>query len=85
LTIFLLLQEAKEFEEEDKKVKERIDAKNSLESYIYNIKNTIGGQFLLPVFCVFCWDGQTDNEKLQMRRRSRTSCPTMTRRLLRTS
>ena len=43
ITLFLNLQEAKEFEEEDKKVKERIDAKNSLESYIYNIKNTIGG------------------------------------------
>mmetsp|Transcript_43178 Transcript_43178/g.90417 ORF Transcript_43178/g.90417 Transcript_43178/m.90417 type:complete len:157 (-) Transcript_43178:325-795(-) len=39
-----MVQEAKEFEEEDKKVKERIDAKNSLESYIYNIKNTIGDE-----------------------------------------
>jgi len=36
-----MVQEAKEYEEEDKKVKEKIDAKNSLESYIYNIKNTI--------------------------------------------
>ena len=39
-----MVQEAKEFEEEDKKVKEKIDAKNSLESYIYNIKNTIGDE-----------------------------------------
>jgi len=39
-----MVQEAKEYEEEDKKVKERIDAKNSLESYIYNIKNTIGDE-----------------------------------------
>jgi len=36
-----MVQEAKEFEEEDKKVKEKIDAKNSLESYIYNVKNTL--------------------------------------------
>eukprot|EP00960_Hanusia_phi_P033242 750362-Hanusia_phi.AAC.1 len=39
-----MVQEAKEYEEEDKKVKERIDAKNSLESYIYNIKNTINDE-----------------------------------------
>merc|ERR1712113_1302144 len=30
-----------EFEEEDKKVKERIDARNGLESYLYNLKNTL--------------------------------------------
>ncbi|KAM7469667.1 hypothetical protein LguiA_007850 [Lonicera macranthoides] len=35
------VKEAEEFAEEDKKVKERIDAKNSLETYIYNMKNTI--------------------------------------------
>merc|ERR1712216_469959 len=38
-----MVQEAKEYEEEDKKVKEKIDAKNSLESYIYN-KNTINDE-----------------------------------------
>merc|ERR1711998_113164 len=36
-----MVQEAKEFEEEDKKVKEKIDAKNGLESYLYNLKNTL--------------------------------------------
>ncbi|CAM6096278.1 unnamed protein product [Calypogeia fissa] len=36
-----MLQEAEEFAEEDKKVKERIDARNSLETYVYNMKNTI--------------------------------------------
>merc|ERR1711972_95369 len=30
-----------EFAEEDKKVKERIDARNGLESYLYNLKNTL--------------------------------------------
>merc|ERR1719263_50320 len=39
-----MVQEAKEYEEEDKKVKEKIDAKNSLESYIYNIENTINDE-----------------------------------------
>lgn len=36
-----MLQEAEEFAEEDKKVKERIDSRNSLETYVYNMKNTI--------------------------------------------
>merc|ERR1719231_2008923 len=39
-----MVQEAQEFEEEDKKVKEKIDAKNSLESYIYNVKNTLNDE-----------------------------------------
>jgi len=39
-----MVNEAKEFEEEDRKLKEKIDAKNSLESYIYNIKNTINDE-----------------------------------------
>ena len=36
-----MVQEAEEFAEEDKKVKERIDARNSLETYTYNMKNQI--------------------------------------------
>ena len=36
-----MVQEAEEFAEEDKRVKERIDAKNGLESYLYNLKNTL--------------------------------------------
>ena len=36
-----MLGEAKEFEKQDKITKERIDAKNSFENYIYSIKNTI--------------------------------------------
>jgi len=36
-----MVQEAEEFAEEDKKVKERIDARNSLESYLYNLKNML--------------------------------------------
>merc|ERR1712154_162438 len=35
------VREAEEFAEEDKKVKERIDARNGLESYLYNLKNTM--------------------------------------------
>jgi len=36
-----MVREAEEYAEEDKKVKERIDARNGLESYLYNLKNTI--------------------------------------------
>merc|ERR1711933_460270 len=36
-----MVREAEEFAEEDKKVEERIDAKNGLESYLYNLKNTL--------------------------------------------
>merc|ERR1712038_644175 len=36
-----MVAEAEEFAEEDKKVKERIDARNGLESYFYNLKNTL--------------------------------------------
>ena len=36
-----MLKEAKEFEEQDKITKEKIDAKNSFENYIYSMKNTV--------------------------------------------
>jgi heat shock protein 5 len=36
-----MVQEAEDFAEEDKKVKERIDARNGLESYLYNLKNAL--------------------------------------------
>jgi endoplasmic reticulum chaperone BiP len=36
-----MVKEAEEFAEEDKKVKGRIDARNGLESYLYNLKNTL--------------------------------------------
>merc|ERR1711874_84734 len=36
-----MVKEAEMFAEEDKKVKERIDARNGLESYLYNLKNTM--------------------------------------------
>ena len=36
-----MLREAEQFAEQDKKTKERIDAKNSLENYIYSMKNTV--------------------------------------------
>merc|ERR1712174_90308 len=35
------VQEAEDYAEEDKKIKERIDARNGLESYLYNLKNTL--------------------------------------------
>lgn len=36
-----MVREAEEYADEDKRVKERIDARNSLESYLYNLKNTL--------------------------------------------
>ena len=36
-----MVQEAEEFAEEDKRTKERIDGRNSLESYCYQLKNTL--------------------------------------------
>ncbi|KAJ3670692.1 hypothetical protein LUZ60_008118 [Juncus effusus] len=39
-----MVREAEEFAEEDKKLKEKIDARNSLETYLYNMKNTISDE-----------------------------------------
>jgi len=36
-----MVKDAEQFAEQDKKVKEKIDAKNSLENYIYSMKNTV--------------------------------------------
>merc|ERR1711998_725971 len=36
-----MVQEAEEFQEEDKKVREKIEARNSLENYVYSMKNTL--------------------------------------------
>lgn len=37
-----MVNDAEKFAEEDKKLKERIDARNELESYAYSLKNQIG-------------------------------------------
>lgn len=36
-----MVQEAEKFAEEDRKVKEKIDARNILETYVYNMKNQV--------------------------------------------
>merc|ERR1711871_1753738 len=36
-----MIQEAEEFAEEDKRVKDRIDGRNALEGYLYNLKNLL--------------------------------------------
>lgn len=36
-----MIKDAEKFEEEDRLIKERVDAKHALQSYIYNIRNTI--------------------------------------------
>lgn len=37
-----LVQEAEEYAEEDKKAAGKVSARNSLETYLYNLKNQIG-------------------------------------------
>ncbi|VAI34567.1 unnamed protein product [Triticum turgidum subsp. durum] len=39
-----MVREAEEFMEEDRKVKELVDARNKLETYVYDIKNTLDGK-----------------------------------------
>uniref|UniRef100_A0A0E0QFG1 Uncharacterized protein n=1 Tax=Oryza rufipogon TaxID=4529 RepID=A0A0E0QFG1_ORYRU len=39
-----MVREAEEFAEEDRRHREQVDARNSLEAYVYNIKNTLGGK-----------------------------------------
>lgn len=36
-----MVKEAEEFAEEDKKLREKIDARNKLETYVYNMKGTV--------------------------------------------
>merc|ERR1711862_62710 len=36
-----MVRESQEFEEEDRLVKERVESRNSLESYLYNLKHTL--------------------------------------------
>ena len=42
-----MVEEAEQFAQEDAMVKERIDAKNGLESYLYNLRNTLNDDELL--------------------------------------
>merc|ERR1711975_44311 len=39
-----MVKEAEQFAEEDKKVKGKVEAKNSLENYLYSMKNTVTDQ-----------------------------------------
>jgi heat shock protein 5 len=39
-----MVQEAEEYAEEDRLIKEKIGAKNSLENYLYSMKNTLGDE-----------------------------------------
>merc|ERR1712023_117160 len=37
-----MVQEAEEYQEEDKRVREKIESKNAMENYVYSMKNTLG-------------------------------------------
>ena len=45
--IHRMLQDAEDHAEEDRKLKERLDARNGLESYLFNIKNTLEDESLV--------------------------------------
>ncbi|KAF0918999.1 hypothetical protein E2562_027635 [Oryza meyeriana var. granulata] len=39
-----MVREAEEFAEEDRRHREQVDARNSLEAYVYNVKNAVDGK-----------------------------------------
>jgi len=39
-----MVKEAEDFEEDDKKAREKVEAKNSLENYVYSIRNTLNDE-----------------------------------------
>merc|ERR1712178_81361 len=39
-----MVEEAEQYADEDKKVRERIEGRNSLESYVYSVKNKINDE-----------------------------------------
>lgn len=39
-----MIKEAEQFEEEDRNLKEKIEAKNALENYIYSVKNSVNDE-----------------------------------------
>ena len=47
-----MVQEAEKYKSEDEAHKERIDAKNALENYAFNMRNTIRDE---KVGCAFCF------------------------------
>ena len=49
-----MVQEAEQYAEEDKKVKEKIDARNEFESYVYSIKSSLSEDK---------WKGKIDEEE----------------------
>jgi hypothetical protein len=53
-----MVSEAEEFAEQDKKVKGRIDARNQLETYCFNMKQ-VGCVRVCVHACVCCWPAAT--------------------------
>jgi len=55
-----MVQEAEEYADEDKKVRERIEGRNSLESYVYSVRNTLNDEEKLKGKI-----GDEDREKIE--------------------
>jgi heat shock protein 5 len=47
--IKLLINEAEEYAEEDRMLRERVDSRNGLESYLYGLKNSLEGESIIDL------------------------------------
>ena len=51
-----MINDAEKFAEEDKKVKERVEARNELEGYAYSLKNQVGTfKNIVKELCIFSY------------------------------
>ncbi len=44
-----MIKDAERFSDEDKKLKERVESRNELESYAYSLKNQVGVNLIVTV------------------------------------
>ena len=49
-----MIKDAEKFSDEDKKLKERVEARNELESYAYSLKNQLGDKDKLGAKVSYC-------------------------------
>ena len=46
-----MVKDAETFAEEDKKLKEKVEARNELESFVYSLKNQVSYSSYLIIYC----------------------------------
>ena len=62
-----MVQDAEKYKGEDEEHKKRIEAKNSLENYAFNMRNTIRDEKVSPVLCPRCIHLQASVSACQIR------------------